>query len=103
MSYLDELRGAVEELHECQATHVESVPVNEVFQGKPVWEGIVEVFELKGHPDAGSCYAWSHPDGVGDSETRFVAILKISPIDSPLKAVRAAALKDLRDSKRPQG
>lgn len=60
MTYLEELRDVIRRLHGVQATHVESVPVREVFQGKTLWDGIVEVFDLKGHPTATRIYAWSH-------------------------------------------
>ena len=44
MTYLEELRDVIRRLHGADAQHVESVPVKETFQGKTVWEGVVEVF-----------------------------------------------------------
>ena len=61
--------------------------VEEVFKGKPVWRGEVLVFELKGHPTATQCYAWS-VDG------RVTAVLHDGPIDSPRAAVRAAIVAE---------
>jgi hypothetical protein len=55
--HLEELRAVIRRFHGTEATHVESVPVKETFQGKTVWEGIVEVFELHGHPKATHAYA----------------------------------------------
>ena len=52
MTYIEELRDVIRRLHGVESSHVESVPVKETFQGKTVWEGIVEVFELKDHPKA---------------------------------------------------
>jgi hypothetical protein len=49
MTYIEELQDVIRHLHGGEATHVESVPVKEVFQGRTIWEGIVEVFELRGH------------------------------------------------------
>lgn len=40
MTYLEELKDVIRRLHDADATHVESVPVKEVFQGKTVWEGL---------------------------------------------------------------
>lgn len=40
------LRTAVESQHSCRATLVQTVPVREAFQGQPVWDGIVHVFDL---------------------------------------------------------
>ena len=49
-AYLEELRDVIRRLHGAEATHVESVPVKESFQRKTVWDGMMEVFDLKGHP-----------------------------------------------------
>ena len=48
MTYIEELRDVIRRLHGVESTHVESVPIKETFQGKTVWEGDVEVFDLKG-------------------------------------------------------
>ena len=48
MSHIEELRDAIHKLHGGEATHATSVPVKEVFNGETVWDGIVEVFHLKG-------------------------------------------------------
>jgi hypothetical protein len=40
---------------------VDALPVKEVFEGKTVWEGIIHVFDLEGHPGATRAYAWSSP------------------------------------------
>jgi hypothetical protein len=45
------LQKAVESMHGGSATLAQSVPVRETFDGKPVWEGVVHVFDLTGHPD----------------------------------------------------
>ena len=50
MTYIDELREVIKRLHGVEAAHIQSVPVKETFQGRTIGEGIVEVFELKGHP-----------------------------------------------------
>ena len=81
MSYIAELQDAIRKLHGVESRHVESVPVKEEFQGKTVWEGVGEVFELIGHPKASRLYAWSH-DANG-SKNRHVTALHLAPIDSP--------------------
>jgi len=45
----EQLRDAVERMHGGTATLAQSVPVRETFEGKPVWEGVVHVFDLAGH------------------------------------------------------
>jgi hypothetical protein len=90
MGYIEALQDAIKKLHGCEATYLESVPVNEIFQGKTVWAGEVEVFDLVGHPKAKRCYAWAHKEGESDEHTRYIAVLEVPPVDSPQKAVRAA-------------
>ena len=96
MSYLDDLRDAVQRLHGVEATHVEGVPVKELFEGKTVWEEIVEVFELHGHPKAPKVYAWSHDTDDPKKPRRHVTVLHIHPVTSPILAVRAAIIQEFR-------
>ena len=42
MTNIEELQGVIHKLHGGKATHVESVPVKETFEGKTVWEGVEE-------------------------------------------------------------
>jgi len=60
MNYIEELKGVIGRLHGCEADLVETVPVIETFQGQTVWQGEVEVFNLRGHPKATRCYAWAY-------------------------------------------
>lgn len=92
---VSELKKAVEGTHGGKAKFKEIVPVSETFQGKPVWEGIVHVFELKGHPKASLCYAWSS-EIEGTKKRRFYTVLHIPPVASPLDAVRAAIVEEYR-------
>src|SRR3979409_1992959 len=89
----DHLGGAVENMHGGTATLTQSVPVRETFEGKPVWEGVVHVFDLSGHPTATRAYAWSSPIE-GSTKRRFFAVLHQPPIDSPQAAVRAAIVAE---------
>jgi hypothetical protein len=95
MSDEDQLRAAVERLHGGTATLDQSVPVREAFEGKTVWEGVVHVFDLAGHPIATRAYAWSSPIE-GGTKRRFFAVLHQPPIDSPRAAVRAAIVAEHR-------
>lgn len=94
-TYLEELRDVIRRLHDAEATHIESVPVKETFKGETVWEGIVEVFDLVGHPRAHRVYAWAH-DGKHPQESS-VAVLHIEPITSAAAAVRAALVQEFRN------
>jgi hypothetical protein len=70
-------------------------PVRETFEGQPVWEGVVHVFDLTGHPTAIRAYAWSSPIE-GSTKRRFFAVLHQPPVDSPEAAVRAAIVAEHR-------
>jgi len=96
MEYIDELRDAIQSLHGCEAEHVATLPVKEVFQGQTVWQGDVEAFDLRGHPTAKRCYAWAHATGTGDKDKRYVAVLELPPVDSAQTAVRAAIIDEAR-------
>src|SRR6266581_536568 len=89
----DELKIAVENMHGGTATLAQSVPVRETFEGEPVWEGVVHVFELAGHPTATLAYAWSSPIE-GSTKRRFFAVLHTERINSPAEAVRAAIVAE---------
>lgn len=95
MSYLEELRDVVVRLHGADATHVKSVRVKEQHQGKTVWDGVVEVFDLTGHPKTHRVYAWAHDDS---GNMRHVTVLHIPPVVSPETAVRAAIIQEFRDN-----
>jgi hypothetical protein len=50
VQFVSLLQVAVSHLHYCGAIWHETVPVYEVFQGKTVWQGDVEVFNPNNHP-----------------------------------------------------
>jgi hypothetical protein len=90
-----ELKNAVESQHGGTATLAQSVPVREDFENMPVWHGIVHVFDLKGSPSGATrAYAWSYERD--DGRRRFFAVLHTGPINSPVKAVRAAIVAEAR-------
>ena len=99
LDYLAKLQVAIQQLHNCGAVYFMTVPVHETFQGKTVWQGEVEVFDLTGHPKAKRCFAWSHREGENDQGERFVTVLEmleIPPVQSPETAVRASILSEMR-------
>lgn len=96
MDYIESLQSTIKRLHGCDVEYLESVSVHETFNGQTVWEGTVEVFSLIGHPKAKRCFAWSHQEGKGDKDTRFVTVLEIPPVDSAKKAVQAAIMNETK-------
>jgi hypothetical protein len=93
-AYLDELRDVIKRLHGVEASHVETVPVKEVFGGETVWEGKVEVFKLHGHPKANRVYAWAHDTDDPKKPRRHVTVLHIPPVTSAVMAVKAAIVQE---------
>jgi len=96
MSGIDELRDVIRRLHGVESSHVASVPVKETFQGKTVWQGVVEVFDLIEHPAAQRLYAWSHETDDPSNPKRHVTVLHMDQITSPVLAVRAAIIQEFR-------
>jgi hypothetical protein len=52
-----------------------------------MWECVVEVFDLDGHPKANRAYDWQFWEG---RNAQCTVVLGIPPVDSPNAAVRAS-------------
>ena len=94
--HIQELRDVIHHLHGATATHLESVPVMESFKGETVWDGIVEVFRLRGHPKTDKVYAWIHATDYPAHPKRHVTVLHIPPVVSPQTAVQAVIVQEFR-------
>ncbi len=96
-SYLEELREVIRRVHGVDSEHLRTVAVKESLQGNTLWNGLVEVFELKGHPSAEHAYAWA--DRMDDPTHRrhHVTILELPPIKSAQDAVRVAIEQELKN------
>ena len=88
---MGDLKIFVERLHKCQATHIESVIVRERSEGMSVWDGVVETFQLSGHPEAKRAYAWEIPASQG-KESEYKVVLGLPPVNSAQDALRTAML-----------
>src|SRR5262249_253599 len=98
MTETERLQKAIRDLHGLESEYIKSVPVREIFQGKTVWEGDVRVFRVRGDPERGQAYGWSYSGEAG--ETRYLAVLGVSPIDSAQKAVQAAVMAHIEKQHR---
>ena len=78
-SPIDHLTRAVTAMHGSPCSHVRTVRVHEVMDGKTVWEGNVEVFDLAKHPKAKQAFAWSYKDDHGETQL-IMATTKFSVI-----------------------
>jgi hypothetical protein len=97
VTHIQELGKVIHHLHGAKARHLESVPVKESFRGRTVWDGIVEVFQLTGHPKTDRVYAWSHNTDDPKHPKRHVTVLHIPPVVSPQTAVQAVIVKEFKD------
>ena len=88
MKDIAEIANAIRVMGKCDCSYVSSVPVKEIFQGKTIWEGVVEIFDLIDHIRADRCYAWVFKDNKG--KDKYVIVLHHPPVDSPEKAVKTA-------------
>ena len=92
--YIGALKEAIQNTHGCQASYLRTEHVHESVQGRTVWDGDVEIFRLREHPKAKHAYAWAHPDGPNDEQTRFIAVLEIPPVKDARTAVLASITTD---------
>lgn len=85
---LETLTRAVSAMEGCPCSHAGTATVHEQMDGKTVWKGQVETFDLQGHPRAKRAFAWAYQDDSG--ETQFVSLLEQPPVVSPRAAVQIA-------------
>jgi len=97
VTYVLELQDVIRRLHGVDSEHIETVAVKETFQGQTIWDGLVEVFELKGHETAHRVYAWAHDTDDPEHPRRHVTVLHLHPIKSAQDAVKAAIVQESRN------
>ena len=97
--YIAEIQAAFLKLHGCDAVYVETVPIVEEFAGKTIWQGDVEVFDIRGHPKATRGYGWGHVIGEHDQGRRYFTVLELPPVDSPQAAVKAAIASEIKHAR----
>jgi hypothetical protein len=93
---VDQLQKAIEGLHRYSARLVQSVPIKQTHEGVAVWEGVVHVFDLEGHPTASRAYAYVFSDR---GNHRWAAVLRRAASTAGLvaiAAVRAAIMAEHR-------
>jgi hypothetical protein len=90
---LNALEAAIYIKHNCRPVHKSTAFVRaQTRDQQTLWEGYVEIFELMGHPDATTCYAWQYVDSNG--RAKVLALLGNNIITSAQKAVQAAIFID---------
>ncbi|MEQ1933571.1 MAG: hypothetical protein ABL962_06800 [Fimbriimonadaceae bacterium] len=91
-----ELKQDVESQPGGTADFIESILAKEAFDGKPVWEGRVAVFDVEGATKATRAYAWSSPVEGSILRRRLFAALRLGAIRRSQDAVRAAIVAEKR-------
>ena len=94
--YIERLQMAIQQLHGTPSRHIGSVHVVERFQEKILWEGDVEVFQLRNHPKAKRCYGWSYRE-----PEEFITILELPPVDSAQSAVKVGVSHQIKKARKP--
>jgi hypothetical protein len=97
--YIAALQAAFLKVHGCDADYIETVPVVEEFQGEMVWQGDVEVFDIRGHPTAKRGYGWGYVTS-DEGGRRYFTVLELPPVDSPQAAVKAAIMSEIRNARK---
>ena len=92
--YIERLKQVIFHLHKSDSKHIGSVLVEEVFRGKTLWKGDVEVFDLTGHPKAKRCYGWSY----GQPE-QFITILELPPVTDAKSAVKVGVSYQIKKAR----
>lgn len=95
--YIGRIKLTIQHLHKCGAVHCDTMHVRELFNGKTLWEGDVEVFDLKDHPKAKRCYAWTY----GDPE-EFITILELPPVTDATSAVKVGVAYQIKKARSKQ-
>ena len=87
----DPLKRVIESQHGGTATFHQAFRVLPEHDRPTDWDGVVHVYDLKGHPKAKRAYAWSCPIA-GGTQPRYFAVLHMGKVIGPLEAVKAAAV-----------
>ena len=96
LDYLAWLQLTIQQKHHCVAVHRESVPVHEELDDQTVWKGEVEVFDMMGHAETDTCYAWSDEGPRKGRSVKLITVLGKRPVRSASMAVRTAIFYNIQ-------
>lgn len=94
--YTVELHELIQKMYGVQSMQIDSVQVTHVFEDNTVWDGMIEVFELHGHPRAPIVYAWAQDMKKPGMPKKYFAVLHLNLVDSLEAAVKAAIVPGRR-------
>jgi len=84
--YRNTVQDAIENRAKCPAVYQGTQPVKFSIDGKVLWNGKVEVFHLKDHPQAKLAFGWGFEND--QKKWEYITVLGIPPLDTPLAAVK---------------
>lgn len=90
---IENLKLLLERSEKCSASHVASTHVRlpHTEEREIAWEGVVETFDLRAHPQGVlRAYGWVRPAQKRGEEPEYKIVLGKAPINSPEDAVNAA-------------
>jgi len=93
---IQELQEFIYKMHGVQSMHIDRVRVTQILDDDTVWDGIIEVFEMNGHPKAPIVYAWAQNTRKPGKSKVVFAVLHLDQVDSPEAAVKTAMLEERR-------
>lgn len=74
--------------------HIDSLRATQILEDNTIWDGMIEVFELSGHPKASVAYAWTQNTLEPGKAEKDFAVLHLNSVDSPEAAVKAAFIQE---------
>jgi hypothetical protein len=84
--YRMQLLTAIENRAKCPAVYIQTQPVRLSIDGQVVWNGKVDIFQLKEHPQAQQAFGWGVEKA--DKKMEYITVMGIPPLDTPLAAVK---------------
>jgi hypothetical protein len=97
--YLESLKAAIFVNHKCKPSHRETAFVHvKTNDAETVWKGRVEIFDLVGHHEADTCYAWQNSENAG---IKILAVLEIISLIRPRGPLRRRSSPTKNDPPRP--
>lgn len=88
--HIVELRELIQQMYGVQSRLIDSVRVTEILEDNTIWDGMIEIFELNGHPKAPIVYAWAQNMNKPGMPKKYFAVLHLNSVDSPEAAVKSA-------------
>lgn len=85
--YRENLLTAIEQRAKCTAAYLQTQPVKVTVDGAVLWQGKVEVYQLKDHPQAKQAFGWGFENA--QKKMEYIVVVGVAPLDTPLQAVKA--------------